>query len=84
MARKLLETRANTQKTHRDISKSQQEQVLEPAYLTLTTRLSLVRLICDSPKQLFLAIAISEMMEGTLDPDDSWVFPKITRNHLLC
>jgi len=29
------------------------------------------------------AIAIGEIMEGTLDPEDAWVFPEITRNSVL-
>jgi len=29
------------------------------------------------------AIAIGEIIEGTLDPEDPWVFPKITSNPVL-
>jgi hypothetical protein len=29
------------------------------------------------------ASAIGEIIEGTLDPEDPWVFPKITRNSVL-
>ena len=29
------------------------------------------------------AAAIGEIIEGTLDPEDQWVFPKITRNPVL-
>jgi len=29
------------------------------------------------------ATAIGEIIEGTLDPEDPWVFPKITRNPVL-
>jgi hypothetical protein len=29
------------------------------------------------------AIAIGEIIEGTLDPGDPWVFPKITSNPVL-
>jgi len=29
------------------------------------------------------ATAIGQIIEGTLDPEDPWVFPKITRNPVL-
>lgn len=44
-----------------------------------------VSITCPGGKeqQTDCAAAIGEIIEGTLDPEDPWVFPKITSNPVL-
>jgi len=44
-----------------------------------------VSITCPGGKEqeIDCATAIGEIMEGTLDPQDPWVFPKTTRNPVI-
>ena len=52
---------------------------------TIDVEARTVSITCPGGKEeeTVCAAALGEIMEGTLDPEDPWVFPEITRNPVL-